>query len=252
MEAEKLYEISLKADSNIKQIPLSEIDPNVIHLVRDLNTESQSYLQLKKSIEKDGQQQPIIIRELTDQEKQKQELPTQYGIIDGHHRFNIAKELSYETISVIIDTGEASPARDMILSMRFNESSLKMSVIQKGEVIYKVLETLYATSNKKLIEEIGEKIFGLKPAMTYRCLRAYKIAMKKETISKPRQTSFDIKQIESGLQKLPENLENISAIDEQNLKQYQEAIKSIETQLRILKKELDKVKQEKASNDKNT
>lgn len=238
MDEMNLFGTKLSANTPTK-ISLSSIDPEIIPAIRELKQNSAEYKQLKQAIEKDGQKQPIIVRKLTDEEKSKTKAEeAEYGIIDGNHRFRIAKELKKENILAIIDTGEVSPIRDMILAMRFNVSSIKMSSLQKGEVIYKIFKSTNTESNKEVIKEIGSKLFGFKAAMTYRCLQKYRISIGEATVEKPRDNNFDVNQIRNLAQGLPENMENISA--DEGLRQL-ENIKSIEQQLNYLKNEIKSI-----------
>lgn len=237
MGIEELNNIQLEVNKEKPQeIPLKEIDHAVIKGIRILHKRNNAdYLQLKKAIEKDGQNQPIIIRKLTDEEKKNARKNAIYGIIDGHHRFAIAKDLKKEKILTVVDNGASSGVRDIILAMRFNLSSIKMSSKDKGKVINDLLEGLGDSSNQELIEEIGEKTFGLKKSMTYRCLQIYRKSIGKETVNKPRHNSVNVQEIRDLMNKLPEDVSNISKDD--GLK-YLENIKFIEQQLKFLKKSI--------------
>ena len=60
------------SDETPEEIPLDEIDLGVIEVVREMKKKNnRDYRRLKNAIEKDGQQQPIIIRTLTEDEKSK-------------------------------------------------------------------------------------------------------------------------------------------------------------------------------------
>ena len=237
MGIEELNNIQLEVNKEKPQeIPLKEIDHAVIKGIRILHKRNNAdYLQLKKAIEKDGQNQPIIIRKLTDEEKKNARKNAIYGIIDGHHRFAIAKDLKKEKILAVVDNGTSSGVRDTILAMRFNLSSIKMSSKDKGKVINDLLESLGDSSNQELIEEIGEKTFGLKKSMTYRCLQIYRKSIGKETVNKPRHNSVNVQEIRDLMNNLPEDVSNISKDD--GLK-YLENIKFIEQQLKFLKKSI--------------
>ena len=237
MGIEELNNIQLEVNKEkTQEIPLKDIDHVVIKGIRILHKRNNAdYLQLKKAIEKDGQNQPIIIRKLTDEEKKNARKNAIYGIIDGHHRFAIAKDLKKEKILAVVDNGTSSGVRDTILAMRFNLSSIKMSSKDKGKVINDLLESLGDSSNQELIEEIGEKTFGLKKSMTYRCLQIYRKSIGKETVNKPRHNSVNVQEIRDLMNNLPEDVSNISKDD--GLK-YLENIKSIEQQLKFLKKSI--------------
>ena len=246
MNGENLFNLQLKINE-ASPIGLDEIDSEIIPSVRELKLSNSEYDQLKNSIEKDGQQQPIIIRKLTDKEQADKNGGATYGIIDGHHRFEIAKALNKKEILAVIDEGLSSSVRDMILAMRFNVSSIKMTTVQKGKVLYEILETLKDSSNKEVMREIGEKLFGLREAMTYRCLRAYKISISEHTVDKPRENKIDISEIHDLLQKLPNNLNDIDNLEKSDGESYIKTIQSIETQLRSLKKKIAQIVDKKNS-----
>lgn len=234
MDIKELSNIKLEVGKETPQfIPLKQISDKSIPTIRPVRRKnSADYSQLKKGIEQDGQNQPIVLRKLTDEEK-KNTKNAVYGIIDGHHRFAIAKELKQKEILAVIDTAEPSNVHDTIVAMRFNLSSIKMTPVEKGGVINGLLEEFGGKSNQELVEKIGEEIFGLKKSMTYYCWRLYKKSIGEDTVEKPRENNFDIGQIRNLAQGLPENLENISAED--GLKQL-ENIKMLEQQLNYLKK----------------
>ena len=89
---------------NTQIVKLLEIDAEIIPLIRKVDIESESYKGLNFSIQKDGQKNPIIIRELTDEEKANARENAVYGIIDGHHRYSIAKNNNADTIFAQIET----------------------------------------------------------------------------------------------------------------------------------------------------
>lgn len=79
----------------------------------------------------EGQYHPITLRILTDKE-------VVYGIVDGHHRFYIAKERNAKEISAkIIDVHKVKSSendenylddlecQDIAMALRSNESSIK-------------------------------------------------------------------------------------------------------------------------------
>ena len=236
MDIKDLINIKLEVGKETAQfIPLEQISDKSIPTIRPVHRKnSVDYLQLKKGIEQDGQRQPIVLRKLTDDEKKiSKNAVAVYGIIDGHHRFAIAKDLKQKEILAVIDIAEPSNAHDTILAMRFNLSSIKMKPVEKGKVISDLLETLGGESNQELVEKIGEEFFGLKKSMTYYCWRLYKKSIDEHTVEKPRENNFDVGQIRNLAQGLPEDLKNISADD--GLKQL-ENIKMIEQQLKYLKK----------------
>lgn len=168
-------------------VKMTEIDSEVISNIRKLKKKSRAYKILKHAIKQDGQLNPILIRQLTDTEKQTAKEGAVYGIIDGHHRYQIALENNQESILAEIDTGSPSDYRDMELALRLNVSNISMSTIEKGEVIYNLIRTKDRNPLDEMdITEIGQRLFGIKTSMTYRCLNAYKKANNIPTIERPR------------------------------------------------------------------
>ena len=145
---------------NSKNIPLQEIDEKVIENIREVNPNSTEYKKLKYALEKDGQIHPITVRILTEDERNAAENKSAvYGIIDGHHKFSIAKELNQETIlATEVERSESEQEyHDKVLAYRLNESSIKMTPIEKGHVIYDLIK-----NNKKSpreVEKVGEEVF---------------------------------------------------------------------------------------------
>ena len=152
------------------RVKLTEIDSEIISNIRKLKKKSRAYKILEHAIKQDGQLHPILIRQLTDTEKQTAKEGAMYGIIDGHHRYQIALENNQESILAEIDTGSPSDYRDMELALRLNVSNISMSTIEKGEVIYNIIKVQNKDSlNDVDVAEIGQKLFGIKTSMTYRC-----------------------------------------------------------------------------------
>lgn len=247
MNEKDLLEIHL-SEEDATEVSLNEIDPKAINLIRELKRKNNSdYRQLKNAIERDGQRQPIIVRELNDEEKVNLPNPKKirYGIIDGHHRYMIAEELKKDTILAVIDREKHSSARDIVLAMRFNESSIRMTSIQKGKVIYDLLNIIGDKTNAELIEKIGKKLFGLKSSMTYRCLHNYKKSIHADTIEKPRENKYDWAEVRDVCGNLPKDLSNLAdTSSDDGLKQL-ENIKKVEQHLGYLKKAISSLEQVK-------
>ena len=234
----------IKHEPEIKSIKLSEIDyESAIKPIRKVDTESRDYKKLKKAVEKDGQLHPITVRELTEEEKSKTK-DAIYGIIDGHHRYQIALENNQESILVEIyvptEDDKSLTYKDIAMAYRLNETSIKMNSLQKGEVIYKLLEQQKEGKGKTAkgddVAKIGEEVFGLKKSMTYAALRKYRIQEKmEEVINKPREVNFE--ELSSSLSKI---LQNENDTKSKNKEEILKAIDIAQSQLRQLKKHLKK------------
>lgn len=230
---------SLKSTS----IPLYEIDPDIIKDIRELHIEDTSYKILKESISKEGQHHPITLRMLTDNEKQKAaNKEAKYGIIDGHHRFHIAKEKNVKKIPAIIinhdlesdkSNGDMSELeyQDIAMALRLNESSIKMSTLEKGRIIYELAEKTH-----KRPSDIGSDIFKIKGSRSYECWNAYKKSINEKTIEKPRENNYDKTTLETVFNDLISR-----EIDENNINQsieQLELIKKVKEQLNLMSKKL--------------
>lgn len=227
-----------------EMISLSKIDPNIIKLIRPLSSvDSEQYKILQSSIEKDGQKHPITIRRLTEEELTNPDFNikegAEYGIIDGHHRFDIAQKNKADKILAEIDSATQSDYHDTMLAFRLNASSIKMTPLEKGKIIYTLSE-----ETGKDIREIGEEIFGLKTAMLYRCVNVYKKSIGAKTVSKPRKSKeqfnfSSFKKSFAELRNLPKTQANFTAMLN-DVSKSNEALKTIE----IFEKQLAWVKEQ--------
>ena len=260
-----------KVNEEIKEIALNEINAEAIKDIRKVKNESNNaYKTLKNAIDKDGQQHPIILRELTSKEQEKSSKKgTKYGIIDGHHRYKIALEMKKEAIlsKVLPLLGDEAEMdyRDTALAFRVNESNIKMSKREKGKIISDLLEK----NSSKNITEIGREIFGVGKTAAYDYVAEYRDLSESENNEKleltkksPTETrgrkaeNFNINNLMSAWEKLPKTegeylKEDLSFEDRIG---YARAIRTLETQLRKLRKQVfnDEVKKALSEEDTST
>ena len=254
MSSETFKNSDTKHEPEIKSIKLSEIDyESAIEPIRKVDNKSREYEKLKEAIKRDGQLHPITVRELTEEEKSKTNSAI-YGIIDGHHRYQIALENNQESILVEIyvppENGKSLTYKDIAMAYRLNESSIKMNSLQKGEVIYRLLEQQEKGKGKIAkgddVAKIGEEVFGLKKSMTYAALRKYRTQEKmEEVINKPREVNFE--ELSSSLNKIPQNEDDAKS---KNKEEILKAIDIAQSQLRQLKKHLKKQENQDSSDKK--
>ena len=221
---------------------MNDIDADIIPLIRPLNDKSEDYRILENAINEDGQRSPITIRLLSDDEKQNAHEGAIYGIIDGHHRYHIAKKFNRENILAKVDDSPASPVRDAMLAFRMNSTSIRMSPAEKGKVICELMD-----ATKLDMNAIGEKVFGLKSAMIYRCVQKYKDSIGDPTIKKPRKDNqqYDPIVLEKSLTKLFGGInssyvihDNFDVDDSSHLKKRLELLKEVKNQIKLLEKRL--------------
>lgn len=225
-------------------VDMSKIDPDIVFKIRTVSdAESERYQILKNAIESDGQKYPIVIRRLTSDEMAvSTKRGAEYGIIDGHHRFEIAKSQGKSEILAEIDNNKADEYHDIALAFRLNESSIKMTPIEKGRVIYNLMK------GEKTADQIGEEIFGLKVAMAYRCVNLYKQSIGEKVISKPRNAEgmhnkVFRKNFKDNLKNLHDIAKNKNALDsilddEEKCSETLRNIAAFEKQLRWLKNKI--------------
>lgn len=234
---------SMNEKEGLLEIRLEEIDAAIIKQIRPVNKESSEYRKLKTAIEKDGQRHPITVRVLSEEEKSVE--GAKYGIIDGHHRYEIAKELSRKTILADIDRVESSPRRDIILAYRLNESTIKMTTLEKGKVLYELLKNYNDESNKadakKGLSELGKEIFGLGTAMSYRALQKYRESIGEEIIEKvPKSVKeFDVEEFKKEFKESGKIiLKTVKKNDVKGRAEQVQAIDALMHKLGILRKNL--------------
>ena len=103
-------------------------------MIRPLNDKSEDYRILENAINEDGQRSPIMIRFLSEEEKQNAHAGAIYGIIDGHHRYHIAQKFNRENIMSKVDDTPSDPVRDAMLAFYRCVQKYKDSI---GEPIIK-------------------------------------------------------------------------------------------------------------------
>lgn len=231
-------EANSKMEIKSKMIELVKIDDNVIPAIREVNRDTESYKLLENAIKKDGQRNPIIIRKLTEEEKSKVKEGVEYGIIDGHHRYQIALENNQESIHAEIDEEKPSRIRDIILAFRLNGTSIRMTPIEKGRVIYDLMKIYKDEETEKKVDEIGEEVFGLKTAMAYRCYQAYRKSIGECEQKPDTKTKFKVEKLYEAFKELHKDKIDIDSMSIEDSVGQLEAIRAIEGQLRFYKEML--------------
>lgn len=219
-----------------QMIDLAKIDDSIIVGIRNIKKDDESYKLLEGAIKKDQQRHPITVRRLTDEEKAKSNSNAEFGIIDGHHRFKIAQNLGKTEIDAEIDEAEASPVRDLSLALQLNNTSVRMTPVEKGKVIYDLINLYEKMGQKKNAEEIGQEVFGLQTSMAYKCLQDYKRA---NNLTTPKtetgKSKFSVNSLQDAIKKLPTDENAIKNTDIQNCVDQLNVIRDVESQLRFYK-----------------
>ena len=216
-------------NSQVVSILLNKIDDTVIPPIREVDKKSVAYKKLFYAIQENGQLHPITVRKLT--ENERKDTDAEYGIIDGHHRFAIVGDKNESSIlATVVDTPpeEDRKYRDTVMAYRMNESSKQMTSVEKGKVINDLMKI-----TDKEPKEIGEEVFGLKRAMSYRLLNTYRKSLGEDTIEKPR--DIDWASFNQALDELPKTQD---AINPDTRKSQLNAVKTVQQQLRYLARDL--------------
>lgn len=218
----------------VRYISVDEIDEEIIPKIREVNVHSDAFKILAHSIKEDHQQHPITLRLLTDAEKVSAKTGAVYGIIDGHHRYRIARKNEQSTIPAFVISGTGDTDSDVIadckLALRLNESSIKMSTKEKGKVLYELAE-----KTKLNVIELAEEIFGIRTSMAYHCLNAYKKSIGEKVVTKPRRPKeFKISSLRSAWKSLTKYKDIPTDVTESA--NCFEAIKKLENLLREYKR----------------
>ena len=216
-------------------IDLNKIDPAAISPIRGMNEESDSFKILEHAINRDSQQYPIVIRKLTEEEKRVDGVAqeAEYGIIDGHHRYKIAQASAQDKILATVLDYAPSDERDIKLedvkmALRMN-SAIPMTTLQKGEILYRLIE-----ETGKTVEDLGKELFGLAKSMAYRCLNAYKRKNNISTITKKREKKLNaqmIVDINEAWSKVPHDEKDVDTNDAEKCAEQLRNIESLEKHL---------------------
>lgn len=100
------------AKDTLRYVPLTQVVPNTVAL-RKVNTESEKYHELVQSIREKGILNPIVVREVKDDETNA----LNYTVVDGLHRYTAAKDAGLDTIPVhIISVNQAEMLEAQIVA----------------------------------------------------------------------------------------------------------------------------------------
>ena len=142
---------------------MNEINGNIFGNIRkeaslDKEPYKTMYENMKESIKSKGMTNPIIIKPL-DPENQDQEAlidkGIKYGIIDGHMRFQIAKELKKEKIYAVLANEEIKIGSVSMEQMISNWSRIDMPKEDKAELIVELVMGKDELSVTELAKELG-------------------------------------------------------------------------------------------------
>lgn len=117
----------------IKEIKIDDLLPSEYNPRKELTPEDEEYKNIKKSIEKFGYVEPIIVN-------------VDNTVIGGHQRLNVLKELNYEKIScVVVDVNKNE---EKALNIALN----KIDGIWDDDKLIEIFENL---NNTELIDFTG-------------------------------------------------------------------------------------------------
>lgn len=128
--------------SHVRWVPMSSVEAN------DYNPNSVAPPEMKLlrlSIEADGYTQPVVVWEVE---------PGAYEVVDGFHRYRIAKELGLSHLPAVVINQDRTERNDRIAStIRHNRARGKHQVGQMSEIVQELARRNW--SDKKISRELG-------------------------------------------------------------------------------------------------
>lgn len=100
--------------------------------------------EIAKSLEEDGQWNPIIVRPSED---------GSYDIIAGHTRYRAAKQLGWDSLEATVKDADDERAKELALKTNLKRKS--MSKIEEGSVVNEILDR-HELTEAELAEQIGK------------------------------------------------------------------------------------------------
>jgi ParB/RepB/Spo0J family partition protein len=151
--------------TEVKTINLTEIDSNAITKanLREV-TEDDKFDLLCEQINSEGQRNPIVVRELREEESTQPE--AKYGILDGHHRYQALQSLNFETINAVIVESD-NDTDDLIKAATYNLSQKNLEMWEIG----KILVELNELTGKKI--DVVAKGFGIARSTAFKYRKEY-------------------------------------------------------------------------------
>ena len=124
----------------------------------------------------------------------------------------------------------------MTLALQLNNTSIRMTPVEKGKVIYDLINLYKDMGQKKNAEEIGQEVFGLQTSMAYKCLQDYKRANHLTTPkSETSKSKFSINSLQDAIKSLPTDENAITNANVQDCVNQLNVIRAVESQLRFYK-----------------
>jgi len=134
------------------EINVNGLEPNTWNPNR---MAEEMYEKLREYVKKEGLVEPIVVRRKGDR----------YEILGGYHRWNVAKELGYETVPCAVV--EMDDRRAKVLSVNLNE--------MKGQSVTSLLSELIYDLNKELTLEDLQTMMPYTEGELKDCLEIMKI-----------------------------------------------------------------------------
>ena len=236
-------------------IPMEKINPTAIKRIRSVSESSNAFRELREAIRADGQHYPIIIRRLTEEERSQEGISpeTEYGILDGHHRYEIASlDMKKEILASVLDCDAPNDTverriSDTRIALIMN-ANVPMTALQKGKVLFELSEE----TNKNVVE-LGERIFGIKASMSYHYVNRYKKQHHIRTVIKRREHAIDaqmLNDLSDSWNQIPHELSEFDFDDASKCMSQIDKIKVLKDKLNVIEKVLlsqDSVKSERRS-----
>jgi ParB family transcriptional regulator, chromosome partitioning protein len=152
----KLYDAAKAAGRLMLELDPKKIRPTEFRNRHDrsLLDDDPDFIELKRSLQVDGQETPIRVRPVANA------LPFEFEIVSGHRRHAACLALDAQsdagfTILAIVDADVADTRRFVLKMYRENENRLDLSAHEKGRMFVRWLEARLYESQRELAAAVG-------------------------------------------------------------------------------------------------
>jgi ParB family transcriptional regulator, chromosome partitioning protein len=145
---------------NVKELPVSDVVVNPAAL-RTVNFETEDFQKLVTSVKSNGILQPILVRVLKDPETKKEF----YGLIDGAHRLEAAKQAGLKQIPVIWKA-DVSDEAALFQQLVTNLQKVETKPYQYSQALRRLITTDQTLTLPKLAERLGQDYAWVKKRLS--------------------------------------------------------------------------------------
>jgi ParB/RepB/Spo0J family partition protein len=135
--------------SSLQEVPLASIRENPVAL-RQVNRNTEQYMELVDSIRTEGLLNPIVVRPMKDPETDEEF----YGLIDGLHRFTAAQDAGLKTIPAHVKSME--DAQVLVAQIIGNIHRIETRPVEYSKQLQKILAQDPLLTASQLAKQLGK------------------------------------------------------------------------------------------------